>query len=152
MKSSFDLRPIYVSMENRIIGHCTLCVLALLVHRLLEDKLQQHQIAMTPDDIRKALKNAYVLPIINNGEVSYLNASHSARVKARNSASLSLKTASYDDLKALLKEKKSADIDMIMKSVGLTPLGAACSRTALCKCIGRRYVTDKEIIGLSYHK
>ena len=39
MKTEFEARPAFVRLENRITAHFLICFLALLVYRLLEEKL-----------------------------------------------------------------------------------------------------------------
>ena len=146
MKSNFDLRPVYVSMEERIKGHCTLCVLALLIQRMLETRLERQNIHLTPDEIQTALKGAYVFPVRNGSEISYIHTPKEGQLKI----DAHDKAVGYADLKKFIQDRKDSHIGSIMKACDLTPLSCASSRTTLCHNLGRRYATDEEVIGLYY--
>ena len=42
MKSEFKARPVYLSNDDRIIAHFTTCFIALIIHRLIEKRLNQN--------------------------------------------------------------------------------------------------------------
>ena len=60
LKSTFKARPIYHRKEERIISHFAICFTALLVYRLLEQKLESKY---TVDEIVKQLSLMQVNPI-----------------------------------------------------------------------------------------
>ena len=60
MKSRFSIRPVYVWKAARITGHCYLCVLALMLLRELQFKLEDHGVHMSVDRICDALRQAAV--------------------------------------------------------------------------------------------
>lgn len=54
MKSEFKARPVYLSRDDRIKAHFATCFLALLIHRILEKKLDEKY---TCSEIIEALRN-----------------------------------------------------------------------------------------------
>ncbi len=60
MKTNFKSRPSYVSNPKHIIGHFITCYTALLVYRLLENKLEKNGKHFTIDQILETLKNMNV--------------------------------------------------------------------------------------------
>ena len=54
MKTDFEARPVYLQREDRIKAHFLICFLALLVYRLLENKLNKEY---TVDEIISTLRN-----------------------------------------------------------------------------------------------
>ena len=60
MKSEFDLRPMHVYTQPSVGGHVLICILALMIMRLLQLKLAQKKISMSPEQISKTLKEAEV--------------------------------------------------------------------------------------------
>ena len=66
MKSNFTVRPVYVRKKNNIIGHITLCILALIMTRILEIKLEKCNYRLSINEIQDALKST-VTAISANG-------------------------------------------------------------------------------------
>lgn len=66
MKSDFDARPIYLQREDRIKAHFLICFLALLIHRILESKLQYQY---TTEQIIDTLRNMQVCEIKEHGYI-----------------------------------------------------------------------------------
>lgn len=69
MKTEFDSRPAYVSTEDHIKGHFTVCYIALLVYKILEEKLKEKNPdeSFTITQILGTLKNMDVIERGNNG-------------------------------------------------------------------------------------
>lgn len=69
MKSEFDSRPAYVSTEDHIKGHFALCYIALLVYRILEEKLKEknQNETYTTSQILRTIKNMDVIEKADNG-------------------------------------------------------------------------------------
>lgn len=63
MKSYFDARPVCHRLKSRIIAHFLVCYTALLIYRLLENKLDQWGTHFTTEQILDTLKNMNVLNI-----------------------------------------------------------------------------------------
>ena len=57
MKTEFEARPVYLQREDRIKAHFLICFLALLVYRLLEQKLEKRY---TAEQIISTLRGMYV--------------------------------------------------------------------------------------------
>lgn len=54
MKSEFKARPVYLSRDDRIQAHFLICFIALLIHRILEKKLEEKY---TAEEIIDTLRN-----------------------------------------------------------------------------------------------
>ena len=66
MKTDFDARPVYLQREDRIKAHFLICFLALLVYRLLENKLGKEY---TVSEITDTLKGMEVTKIEEYGYI-----------------------------------------------------------------------------------
>jgi transposase len=60
LKTNFNARPIYHRNRKRIIAHFMICYTALLIYRLLENKLDQYGTHFTTEDILETLRNMNV--------------------------------------------------------------------------------------------
>jgi len=60
LKTNFDAHPIYHRLEPRIIAHFMICYSALLIYRLLENKLKEKGYHFTINEILNTLKNMNV--------------------------------------------------------------------------------------------
>ena len=74
MKSEFKARPVYLSRDDRIQAHFMTCFIALLIHRLLEKKIEEKYTCeeiinclreMKKCQIQDIIINKYILQIIN---------------------------------------------------------------------------------------
>ena len=65
LKTNFDARPIYHRLEPRIIAHFMICYSALLIYRLLENKLKEKGYHFTINEILNTLKNMNVCNVEN---------------------------------------------------------------------------------------
>ena len=63
LKSKFDSRPIYHRDRKRIIAHFMICYTALLIYRLLENRLIQYGTPFTTDNILDTLQNMNVVSV-----------------------------------------------------------------------------------------
>ncbi|WHH60647.1 IS1634 family transposase [Petroclostridium sp. X23] len=61
LKTNFNARPVYHRNRNRIIAHFMVCYTALLIYRLLENKLDQYGTHFTTDNILDTLRNMNVM-------------------------------------------------------------------------------------------
>ena len=68
LKTYFKARPVNHRREDRIIGHFMVCYTALLIYRLLEVKLKQHNYHFTTGEIIENLKN---MNVVNNHDIYY---------------------------------------------------------------------------------
>jgi len=63
LKTNFGARPAFHRDRKRIIAHFMICYTALLIYRLLENKLDQHGTHFTTDNILETLRNMNVVNI-----------------------------------------------------------------------------------------
>ena len=61
LKTNFDARPIHHRLEPRIIAHFMICYSALLIYRLLENKLKEKGYHFTINEILTSLKNMNIV-------------------------------------------------------------------------------------------
>lgn len=61
MKTDFEARPVYLSREDRIKAHFLTCFLALLLYRILENRIQQKCKSATLSKILNTLQNMNVV-------------------------------------------------------------------------------------------
>ena len=73
LKTNFNARPVYHRNRNRIIAHFMICYTALLIYRLLENRLDQYGTHFTTEDILKTLQNMNV----TNTQDSFYTAAYS---------------------------------------------------------------------------
>jgi len=63
LKTNFEARPVFHRNRKRIIAHFMICYTALLIYRLLENKLDQYGTHFTTDNILDTLQNMNVVNI-----------------------------------------------------------------------------------------
>jgi hypothetical protein len=63
LKTNFEARPVFHRNRKRIIAHFMICYTALLIYRLLENKLDQYGTHFTTDNILDTLRNMNVVNI-----------------------------------------------------------------------------------------
>jgi transposase len=63
LKTNFEARPIFHRNRKRIIAHFLICYTALLIYRLLENKLDQYGTHFSTDNILDTLRNMNVVNI-----------------------------------------------------------------------------------------
>jgi transposase len=61
LKTNFKARPVYHRDRKRIIAHFMICYTALLIYRLLENKLDQYGTHFTTENILETLRNMNVM-------------------------------------------------------------------------------------------
>lgn len=61
LKTNFSARPVFHRNRNRIIAHFMVCYTALLIYRLLENKLDQYGTHFTTENILETLQNMNVM-------------------------------------------------------------------------------------------
>lgn len=61
LKTNFNARPVYHRNRKRIIAHFMVCYTALLIYRLLENKLDQYGTHFTTENILETLRNMNVM-------------------------------------------------------------------------------------------
>ena len=68
LKTNFSARPVYHRNRNRIIAHFMICYTALLIYRLLENKLDAYGTHFTTEEILKTLQN---MGVVNMQDMFY---------------------------------------------------------------------------------
>jgi len=63
LKTNFGARPVFHRNRKRIVAHFMICYTALLIYRLLENKLDQYGTHFTTDNILDTLQNMNVVNI-----------------------------------------------------------------------------------------
>jgi hypothetical protein len=66
MKSEFKARPVYLNRDDRIIAHFTTCFISLVIHRLIEKKLEGKY---TCHEIIKGLRDLNLLKVRGEGYI-----------------------------------------------------------------------------------
>lgn len=77
LKTNFNARPVYHRNRNRIIAHFMICYTALLIYRLLENRLDQYGTHFTTEDILETLRN---MNVTNTQDSFYTAAYHGSQV------------------------------------------------------------------------
>ena len=106
MKTYFEARPIYHRKDNRITAHFLVCYTALLIYRLLENKLDNEATHVSPKSLIETLKN---MNIANISDLYYT---------ALYSGSLTLQALeSVFQLRIDRKNYKPNDLNKILKEL-----------------------------------
>jgi len=140
MKSHLGLRPMYVWTSNHVRGHVTICVLALLLLRMLQDKLHKQNTPMTIPEICRALKHASVAVLpTGDGDDDVMFLSCERRPSLRKGR----EHLSTEEIGAMVANGliQAYGITTLMTAVGLEPLPRMCSRPELARCLGTRFPT-----------
>ncbi len=143
MKTHLGLRPMYVRNSDHIRGHIMTCLLALLLLRLVQHRLDEQQTPLSIPRICRALREATVA-VLPKGEndVQFLHAGFTAGVRRGNEH---LDTMALIKLAKQSKDKES-DIEKIMRACSLTPLSRFMSRAELARCLHARYRTPADAV------
>lgn len=140
MKTNFQLRPMYVRLDDRIHGHVTCFVLALILLRLLQIKLKEQGVYMSLNEIKIALNNAKLV-LMNNLSKDEVFVS----------------VSEYEDLyynREKLSKKKmmeiaknyEAPLHKIIKALGLIPLPGISNREIIDRCFNIKLKTDRPMV------
>lgn len=154
MKSSFSLRPMFVRTENCIVGHCLICVLALMILRLMQLRLNENETPLTVNQIISTLYNATVTAIKSGDENLML-------MPCRNYDDVLSVAGGYSryDIDALadvqdicacyLKNSRQGDtLDLIFQAIGLTPLKEICSVQEAGRKLRTKFAKKEDALGV----
>lgn len=157
MKGNFSIRPVYLRLKERIIAHCKLCVLSLMMLRTLQMKLEEQGTPMSSKRVCEALKQALVVPVpakkgeaqvfLNVGLNQHFNAHKWEKCDRRQFAVDS--TVDENKLWELYENERTAqpdDLDNILKAVNLTPLRVYSSMGELKNRLGIKNVSNDIMI------
>lgn len=156
MKSNFSIRPMYVRIGRRIIGHCLMCVLALIMLRLIEINLSKNNWSMSTDKISQALLDAEAIAIdfMGNNPLFLNSSSFSGiytlkTIKKNSKRGGTVMARSVEDVVLNYRDciKEGTDLNKIIKALGFRPLPKAFTLTELGTCLGRKFKNKKAVIG-----
>lgn len=128
MKTNFTVRPVYVRKKNNIIGHITLCIIALIMTRILEIKLEKCNYRLSLNEIQKALKSTVTAISANGTDGLFIKNNPVSNVFTKQNMQSLSDEEKFSDPRELavilyieaLKYNKT-DKDKIMEAVKSTP-------------------------------
>ena len=121
MKNSFEIRQMYVKRNERTRAHVLICVLSLMVLRLMQIELARAGSYMTVDSITSALNNARLLPLRTESGTILVNCEENDGIYTDDPSQDKESSAVERYLK--VREENPDNTDLIMKTMGLSPLG-----------------------------
>ena len=153
MKSTFSIRPVYVRLRERIIAHCYLCVLSLMLMRCVQNALEVKNIYMSSERVSKALKQALVVPIPSKTgkATSFLNVGLDPKYHTLKRDKPGRKQSELDNTvdqqyiwEQYCNERESQpdDLDQILNAVNLKPLKLFNPLSEIKTCLNLRTCTD----------
>lgn len=142
MKSHLWLRPMYVRKSGHIRGHITVCCLALLMVRLLQERLLKNKINLSINELCSTLGGACVSPLKLGEQLMFCHTGFQANVrKGRECVDTS-------ELIALLKNGKikASHIPEIMSACDLKPVPRLCTLQELGQSMRKRFPEPQDAI------
>lgn len=139
MKTSFNLRPMYVYTDEHIEAQVLICVLALILLRILSKKLKLAGHPMTTEQILAALNTAKLSVQLDKEQPALYRPLRQI-----------LRRPQDDDPHAPIHLYEETDLSRIMNCVDLTPLPPVADKNELAHCLKTRFDTDKEALGAVY--
>ena len=121
MKNSFEIRPMYVKRNERTRAHVLICVLSLMVLRLMQIELARAGSYMTVGSITRALHNARLLPLRTERGTILVNCEENDGIYTDDPSQDKESGAVERYLR--VREQNPDSTDLIMKTLGLSPLG-----------------------------
>ena len=121
MKNSFEIRQMYVKRNERTRAHVLICVLSLMVLRLMQIELARAGSYMTVDSIISALNNACILPLRTESGTILVNCEENDGIYTDDPSQDKESGAVERYLR--VREQNPDSTDLIMKTLGLSPLG-----------------------------
>lgn len=163
MKSSFSIRPVYVRLHQRIVAHCYLCVLALMLMRLLQERLEAAEHPMSSDRVCETLANAYVvqMPSSAGSEPLFLNLGidpkfHTPERVGKSKPQWKLNDCLDSAIVWKRFEKERAhhpdDIDIILTAVGLQPLEVYNTMGSLKTLLGLKSTAASKMLAAEHQQ
>ena len=158
MKSNFSIRPMFVRLGRRIIGHCLICVLALVMIRMIEIKLASKGWSIFINKICEALYDAEVRATrLPGGKFLYLACNHYREIYSLASMDKRNKHKSSDinsmaDIEEVLENYKQAhkdgnDLIKIMQALDLKPLQEISTVGELANRLRILIKNDEQAVG-----
>lgn len=143
MKTNLSLRPMYVRTEKHINAHILCCVIALIMIRLIQFKLDKNEKHMSVERIIKALRDCGVMASKDSdGTVNYARISSFADIYSNNHK----KRTAEEIMNLLDSNNHMSDRDIILNLFG-ADIPRACKKHAFEKAFGKRFKSDEAMIG-----
>lgn len=145
MKTNLGLLPMDVRNSDHIRAQALVNFLALVLLRLVQDKLEKRGTPLSINTICKALCDAKVAAIYSGSQQKYFYVPVSERPSLREHNP----RASTEDLLKLLKSREiePADYgDVVLQACGLSEVPAICSRAELARSLGTRFASDADAV------
>lgn len=144
MKTNLGLRPIYLWNTDHIKGHVAICVLALILVRYIQWKLQRANESLSIHEICSALNGADLVCWRGKDGKLYVHKTIRGIKHLRDGRQrLSVKELVR---KVIDSKSKERPIDKIMKVCGLVPLNSTYSRHELSRCLKTRFRSDEDML------
>ena len=142
MKSNIGLRPMYVWTSSHIYGHITACVLALLLLRLLQDKLKKQGTPISIDTLCRELHDSTVMAqIIDDNQITFYRCGFGPKLRKGNE----LLTEEELGTQYVAGKARNHKAD-ILQACGLSLPPRVCSRPELASCLGTRFPTNRSAV------
>lgn len=161
MKSRFSLRPVYVWKKSRIIGHCYLSVLALMLIKSLQLKVEALGVHMSVNRICEVLSQATV-GLIGNGDFDRLQLINMGIKDKTYHPSMTGKGGiqddvnDVDDLDAIARKSVCQradtpdDLDLLLTAVGLKPLKMVNTMGDVKRCLSLQPVPNSTMVSAKH--
>lgn len=142
MASRFGFHPMCAQKSARIEGHVGICVLALLIVRLLQEKLRKANVLMSAEEIGRILSSASTALLQSGDALAFLHVGDVSNPRRQ------CPDASTEALLASMEAEKAkpAGIEAILRATGLKPLPRTAGRHELARCLGTRFGSDAEAL------
>ena len=147
MKHNLGLRPMYVWNSDHVRGHITVCVLALLLIRMLQSKLEKN--------LASTVSISQLCQALNEANVMFLKPSIDEcifipQMSRTSNLRRGCEHLSDEELSKAIdgKQVKSSAqiIDRCMTAVGLQPIKGMVNRPDLAHCLKTRFDSDEEVV------
>lgn len=133
----------YVRTEKHINAHILCCVIALIMIRLIQFKLDKNEKHMSVERIIKALRDCSVMASKDSdGTVNYARISSFADIYSNNHK----KRTAEEIMNLLDSNNHMSDRDIILNLFG-ADIPRACKKHAFEKAFGKRFKSDEAMIG-----
>lgn len=163
MKSTFSIRPVHVRLKERIIAHCQLCVLSLMLMRTLQTKLENNGTPMSAEQISHTLRQALVVPVptakgntqmfLNVGLNQNFNAYSTEKQDRRRHEGN--ETVDEENIWNSFEKERSSqpdDLDSIIRAVGLKPLNVYNTMAELKTKLGLKTYPNEIMLSQNHLK
>lgn len=135
MKSNLGLRPMFVWNSNQIKGHITICMLALLMVRLLQNRLERQGSKMSIREIVSTLNEARVA-VTGTGEKALF-----LPIGKRRNLRKGRENLSTSEICEAIRNGgiRISRLPELMAAVGLEMPAGLCKRQELARCLGTSF-------------